>query len=96
VRKAYLLCLVRGRGLGEWDYVVRLTPVDRPGLPVDELKAGLRGWALEQLRAGRCVDGVYNAYLVDVDEDGEYDTSDPVDSDEVVWLNESEYVPVAH
>ncbi|NUT50460.1 MAG: hypothetical protein HOV94_24605 [Saccharothrix sp.] len=60
---------------------------------VEALKGGLRAWALEELRSGRCADGLYHAYLVELDEQGEYDTYDPIDSDEVVWFNESEYVP---
>ncbi|MDQ2583033.1 hypothetical protein [Saccharothrix yanglingensis] len=55
--------------------------------------AGLRPWALEQLRARSLPDGFYQAFLATPDEDGEIDTYHADHAEDVVRLYESEYVP---
>ncbi|WP_447004947.1 hypothetical protein ACRAKI_36165 [Saccharothrix isguenensis] len=90
---AYVLCEVKNQGgVGQWERLVRRTPVD-PNATPDELKSGVRLWALEQLSAGQCDGGLYGAYLVEVDQNGGYDTCAPIHVKDVVWFYESEYVP---
>ncbi|MGM1059753.1 hypothetical protein [Saccharothrix sp. Mg75] len=82
----YVLCRMRGIG-GTWPWCE--TVATAPGGET----SGLRPWALSQLRDRSLPDGFYQAFQVEPDEDGDFDTYDSIHVEDVVWLYESEYVP---
>jgi hypothetical protein len=53
---------------------------------------GLRTWASGLLRSGDHEGGFYSAFLVEADEDGEFDTYHAIHVEDLVWFYESEYV----
>jgi hypothetical protein len=60
---------------------------------VEELTSRLRPWALETLSWLKYGNGIYIAYLVEVDADGGYDTYLSLEVEDIVWFYEQEYVP---
>lgn len=58
-----------------------------------ELTPRLRPWALDIVRQEQCGDGRYFAYLVELDDDGRFDTYHALSVEDVIWFYEQEYVP---
>lgn len=91
MRYGFVLAEERG-GSGEVKWERTRTMLEVRGT-VAELSARLRPWALEALTHERGNDGRYFAYLVELDDDGEFDTYLALSIEDVVWFYEQEYVP---
>ncbi|MPZ80621.1 MAG: hypothetical protein GEV28_09585 [Actinophytocola sp.] len=91
MRYGFVLAEERG-GIGElkWDHTRAVLEVFGT---VAELTARLRPWALEVITCERYSDGRYFAYLVELDDDGEFETYLAVAIEDVIWFYEQEYVP---
>lgn len=90
----YVLSEVRNPGrTWQWCETVATEAVEA-GVAVDESITGLRPWAWGLLRGGNHQGGFYHAFLVEADEDGEFDTYHAIHVEDLVWFYESEYVPV--
>ena len=75
-----------------WEHVQTVLEVS--GSP-DELAPRLRPWALDLVTRERGGDGRYFAYLVELDDNGEFDTYLALSMVDVIWFYEQEYVPVS-
>lgn len=75
-----------------WEHVQTVLEVS--GAP-DELATRLRPWALDLVTRERCGDGRYFAYLVELDDDGKFDTYLALSMADVIWFYEQEYVPAS-
>ncbi len=75
----------------QWCETVATEAVEA-GATVEESIAGLRPWASGVLRGGDHECGFYHAFLVEADEDGEFDTYHAIHVEDLVWFYESEYV----
>lgn len=71
-----------------------LTVQELAGTPA-ELEPRLRSWAREYVQHNQCDDGRYFAYLVELDDDGGFDTYFALATEDLVWFYEQEYVPAS-
>jgi hypothetical protein len=88
----YVLSAVRNPGrTWQWCETVATKEVEA-GVTDEESVAGLRPWASGLLRAGEHQGGFYHAFLVESDENGEFDTYHSMHVEDLVRFYESEYV----
>ncbi|MBP2320882.1 hypothetical protein JOF56_001267 [Kibdelosporangium banguiense] len=96
MRLAYVLCESKNRGtMGQRYEVGHVLPVDPLETQLEELRQGLRPWALERLTTGIARDGWYAAFLTELDDNSRFDACTALHIEEVVWCQETEYVPKA-
>jgi hypothetical protein len=88
------LCESKEQGsIGQWYEAKQLLDVDPSRTSMDDLKRGLRPWALAALTAERSRDGWYCAFVVELDQDGQFDAYSPIHDEDIVWCHETEYLP---
>lgn len=59
----------------------------------EELRAGLRAWTLATTAREGLGDGRYTGYLVELEDDGTFDTYLALCFEVIIWFYEQEYVP---
>lgn len=91
MRFGFVLTKEQGEsGLSGWARTIR---VQETAGAEAELSEQLRPWALETVRRERGANGRCLAYLVELDENGDYDTYLAHTVEDLIWYYEQEYVP---
>ena len=87
--------LTKEQGTNGWLGCERVQTVLEVSGTQDELTTRLRPWALDLVTRERCGDGRYFAYLVELEDDGEFDTYLALSMADIIWFYEREYVPAS-
>ena len=86
----YVFTEEHGTGTLTWE---RVRAQEEVTGEVADLTDGLRAWAIATATQQQCGDGLYSAYLVELDANGRYETRDALAFEELVWFYGVEHVP---
>jgi hypothetical protein len=92
MRHAFVLAEEQGKGSLAWERARAVVKVDGP---IAELTDRLRPWALATAMREDCCDGRYSAYLVELDDEGQYDTYLALAFEDIIWFYGKEHAPVS-